>query len=152
MLEVSSDLSVSLNSGRDDWDCRFIEVAHGVQNRNQFIALEELDRWRKQQPDDTELYSSFFRYYTDDPLIEPVLAGFGMDFDDEKNPERAQKEALPVVKYLMDKYDIKESDISISFSGAKGFHIFINRRVFGIEPHFWLPKIFKSMASNARRR
>lgn len=146
MLELASDLSVMVDSGRDDWGCRIIEVAHGVQNRNQFITLEGLEEWRRQQSDDIELYSSFFRYYTDDPLIGPVLAGFGMDFDDEQNPERARKEALTVAKYLMDKYDIKEFEISIAFSGGKGFHVFVNRRVFGVEPHYWLHKIFKSMA------
>ena len=130
----------------DDWGCRFIEVAHGVQNRNQFIRLDDLEEWRRKQPDDVDLYSSFFRYYTDDPNLGAVLAGFGMDFDDEQNPERARKEALTVIKYLMDKYDIKEFDISIAFSGNKGFHVFVNRRVFGIEPHYWLHKIFKSMA------
>jgi predicted transcriptional regulator len=130
----------------DDWDCRVIEVAHGVQNRNTFIKLDDLEEWKKKQPDDIDLYSSFFRYYTDDPNLGAVLAGFGMDFDDEQNPERARKEALAVAKYLMDRFDIKEFDISIAFSGNKGFHIFVNRRVFGIEPHYWLHKIFKGMA------
>ena len=126
--------------------CRIIEVARGVNRRNTFITLEELDEWIKQQPEDADLYSSFFRYYTDDPNVGGVLAGFGMDFDDNENPEKARKEALTVVKYLMDRFDIKEEDISICFSGNKGFHVFVNRRVFNIEPHYFLPQIFKEMA------
>jgi hypothetical protein len=40
----------------DDWDCRVIEVAHGVQNRNTFIKLDDLEEWKKKQPDDIDLY------------------------------------------------------------------------------------------------
>jgi len=126
--------------------CRIIEAAHGLNMRNVFISLDYLEKWIKAQPDISGLYSSFFRYYTDDPNVGGVLAGFGMDFDDEQNPERARREALVVIKYLMDRFDVKEQDINICFSGSKGCHVFVNHAVLGIEPHAFLPQIFKSMA------
>ena len=72
--------------------CKIIEAARGVKDRNHFISLDDLEEWRRQQPDYAELYSSFFRYYTDDPYVGGVLAGFGIDFDDAAKPQRAQKE------------------------------------------------------------
>lgn len=134
------------DSGFEGKQCRLIEVAHGLNMRNAFISLDDLDKWIKAQPDIPGLYSSFFRYYTDDPNVGGVLAGFIMDFDAEQNPERARKEALAVIRNFMDRFDIKEQDLSICFSGNKGFHTIVNHAVFGIEPHAYLPQIFKSMA------
>ncbi len=131
---------------------RLIEVAHGLTNRNTFISLDDLEEWRREQGDDFELYSSYFRFFTDDPNIGGVLGGFGMDFDDEQNPEKARKEALIVIKDLINRYEIDENSISTCFSGNKGFHVFINRRVFGVEPEYHLPRIFKSMAQELRDR
>jgi hypothetical protein len=125
--------------------CSIIEVAHSVKARNVFIDLDDLGDWIKHQPD-VDLYSSLFRYYIDDPNIGGVLAGFGLDFDDAEKPERARKEALATVKFLIDFYDVKEKDISVCFSGNKGFHVFVNHAVLNVEPHVFLPQIFKSMA------
>jgi len=138
-------------NGFEGRSCRIIEVAHGLNQRNVFISLDDLEEWLKRQLD-VDLYSSFFRYYTDDPYVGGVLAGFGLDFDDVDNPRRAQKEALTVIRYLMDRYDIKEEDISICFSGNKGFHVFVNHSVLGVEPHFYLPQIFKNMAKELARK
>lgn len=64
------------NNGFEGKHCRIIEVAHGLNMRNVFIRLDDLDRWLKEQLDIPGLYSSLFRYYTDDPNIGGVLAGF----------------------------------------------------------------------------
>lgn len=131
--------------------CRIIEVAHSPSNRNVFLDYKkDLKNWIKNQLD-IDLYSSFFRYYTDDPNVGGVLAGFGMDFDDAEKPKRTQKEALTVIKNLQDRFDIEEQDISVCFSGKKGFHVFVNHAVLGIEPHYYLPKIFKEMAKELIR-
>jgi hypothetical protein len=124
---------------------RIIEVAHSVKQRNVFIKLDDLGGWLKNQLD-IDLYSSFFRYYTDDPNVGGVIASFGMDFDDAEKPERARREALTVITYLMDTYNIQERDISICFSGNKGFHVWVNHAVLAVEPHAYLPQIFKLMA------
>ncbi|MEM4649662.1 MAG: hypothetical protein QXP78_03230, partial [Candidatus Bathyarchaeia archaeon] len=140
---MQKDNNESVNINFSDY---FIEVACGVNNRNHFIKLNDLEKWRKEQKDDKELYTSLFQYPTDDPNLGEIIADFLMDFDSIENPERARKEALLIAKNLINEYGIKEEDVSIAFSGNKGFHICVNKNVFGLKPDYWLPRIFKNMA------
>jgi predicted transcriptional regulator len=141
-LESPEEASPQVGDGAE-W---FIEVSVGLHDRNRFIKLKDLQAWRRGVGVDEELYSSLFRFPTDDPSVGPVLGGFCLDFDDEQQPDRARREALATAKFLIESYAVREADLSISFSGNKGFHLFVNRRVFGVEPDALLPRIFKSMA------
>jgi hypothetical protein len=110
------------------------------------ISLDNLDSWIREQEDDSDLYSSKFRYSTEDPYIGGVLAGLGFDLDCVEKPEKARKEAISLIADLKNRFNIPEKSISIHFSGNKGFHVFINRRVFDLEPDTDLPAVFKKMA------
>jgi hypothetical protein len=131
---------------------RYIEVAYrdreGHFHRNVCIRLEKLDEWRNAYADAQDLYSSYYRFYTEDPEVGPVFSGLGMDFDCAEKPERARKEAIAIISYLKDHYEIPVEGISIAFSGDKGFHIFVNRRVFQADPDVDLPLIWRKMAED----
>jgi hypothetical protein len=126
----------------DDW---YVEVNDALRHDSHFIKFDQLDDWIAKALD-VEHYTSMFRYPTPDIHVGALLAGFGLDFDCADNPDKARKEAVAVIKFLMGKYGMTEHDFSIAFSGCKGFHVFINRHVLDIQPHAQLPAIFKDMA------
>lgn len=55
-------------------------------------------------------------------FTDVVTSKLVFDFDDEKNPENAQKDANTIVNRLLKK-GFKEEDLGIFFSGGKGFHV-----------------------------
>ena len=117
----------------------------------EMILLSELEAWRKKHGD-AELYSSVYRYLTDDPNIGCVLGGFAMDLDCEDDPDRAKREGYVLVYHLITKLKIPEHSVSIAFTGLKGIGIIVNRRVFGTEPSELLPRIHKSMAEELKEK
>lgn len=132
---------------REHAEFKWIEFSVTVHRQTPpfMIKLQDLEKTRKKYGDE-DLYTSVYRYLTDDPYLGPVLSGFYMDFDCAENPERARKEAYVTVHTLITQYKIPVDSISISFSGRKGIAIFVNRRVFGTEPSENLPLVWKSMA------
>jgi len=131
----------------------WIEVSQTVyrQHPPQMIKLEDLPKWIQQQPRDADLYSSVFRYNNPDPYVGGCLSGLLLDFDHAEKPDRARREAVAAVKHLKDRFNIPEVCIRICFSGGKGFHVIINRRVFNISPSKDLPLILKSMAKELQK-
>jgi len=129
---------------------RYIEVAYrdrdGRFHRSKYIELDGLDKWQEVHGDFPALYSSYNRFYTEDPEVGPVFSGFGIDLDEAEKPEKTRKEAIAIISYLKDYYEIPVEGISIAFSGNKGFHIFVNRRVFQVDPDIDLPLIWRKMA------
>jgi len=128
-------------------ECKWTEFSHTTHREVPplMITLEQLDELKAKYRHE-DCYTSIFRYSGKDPNIGSLLSGFPLDFDDRENPERARKEACIVVADLMDRLGIPEQSISICFTGSKGFAIFVNRRIFGIQPSERLPLILKSMA------
>ena len=138
-----------VNDNFSDW---WIEFSKGVKRSvpPRMIRLKDIENERA-KTDNAELYTTYFRYPTDDPYIGPVYGGFLLDFDDETNPNRARKEAYVAVRYLRDVLKIPEEFIDIRFSGQKGISIVVPAKVFGVEPSVLLPVIFKRMAKNLAR-
>jgi predicted transcriptional regulator len=131
--------------GLNEW---FIEVSDGVKRKTppEMIRVSELQEWQAAHQSSTQgLFSSIYWYPTDDPYIGGVLSNFYMDFDYEENPDKARKEAVAVVKKLVNDYDIPEDTISIAFSGKKGISVTIDYRVFNAESSADLPLIWKSL-------
>ena len=114
------------------------------------IRLKDLENERAKSGD-VEIYTSYFRYPTDDPNIGPVYGGFLLDFDDEINPDRARKEAFVVACYLRDALKIPEEFIDIRFSGHKGISVAVPAEVFGVKPSVLFPAIYKQMARDLAR-
>ena len=126
----------------------FIEVSDGVKRSTppKIIKVDELSEWQEQhQNSEQGLFSSVYMYPTDDPYIGGVLSNFYTDFDCEENPDKARKEAVALVKTLMNDYRIAEENIEIAFSGMKGISILISHEVFNVEARADLPLIWKSL-------
>ena len=77
---------------------------------------------------------------------KPEISFMPLYFDlDHEDVEVSQKDALRIVQFFGG-LSLDESDISVYFSGKKGFHILVNPYVLGIEPHMELHRIFKYIA------
>jgi hypothetical protein len=138
-------LKLSSSEEYQDW---FVEFSRGLKRDipPRMVRLRELDELFEQtrQSDDIDLFSSIYRYQTEDPYVGPVIGGLVFDLDDAE-PENPRRELLKLVSYLKNELGITEESIDICFSGAKGFSVVVNRRVFGFEPSDNLPLIHKSM-------
>jgi len=127
----------------------FVEVSEGVKRKTppNMIRTEALGEWQtKNQSSRLGLFSSIYQYPTEDPYIDGVLSDFYMDFDYEKNPDEARKEAVATSKKLITDYDISEENLVIAFSGMKGISITIDHKVFNAESSADLPLIWKDIA------
>lgn len=59
-----------------------------------------------------------------------------IDIDNEEDLSESQKRAIAIITRLQSEYDLSPEDLSIYFSGNKGFHVVINLNSFGSpEPH-----------------
>jgi len=126
----------------------FIEVSDGVKRKTppQMIKVSDLREWQAKHQSSTQgLFSSIYVYPTDDPYIGGVISDFYMDFDCEETPDKARKEAVAVVKKLINDYEIPEENINIAFSGMKGISITVDYRIFNAESSVDLPLIWKSI-------
>lgn len=54
-----------------------------------------------------------------------------IDLDDEANPDRAQAEALACIHEISSRLGIPEEHLWATFSGHKGFHLFLAPQIFG---------------------
>lgn len=126
----------------------YVEVSEGVVRSQpaQMAKESELEAWLSNHQNSTRgLFSSIFRYPTIDPYVGGVLSDFFLDFDNETNPDRARKDAVLVVKKLIEEYKIPESAIAIAFSGMKGVSITVSHAVFDANPSEHLPLVWKSI-------
>lgn len=126
----------------------FIEVSDGVKRKTppEMIRVSELQEWQAKHQSSTQgLFSTIYRYPTDDPYIGGVISDFYMDFDYEENPDKARKEAVTVVKKLVQDYDIPEKSIGTAFSGMKGISVTVDHRIFNAKSSAYLPLIWKNM-------
>jgi hypothetical protein len=126
----------------------FIEVCEGFHRPTppEMRKTSELPQWKTaHESSNVGLFGSIFSYATDDPQVGPVLSPFYLDFDCADAPNKAQKEATAVIKKLMQDYDIPEANITIAFSGQKGFSVTISPEVFCAEASEHLPQIWKSI-------
>jgi len=126
----------------------YIEVSDGVKRKTppEMIKVSELHEWQTKHQSSTQgLFSSIYMYPTDDPYIGGVISDFYMDFDYEENPDKARKEAVAVIKKLIQDYDIPEKSIGTAFSGMKGISVTVDHRIFNAESSAYLPLIWKSM-------
>jgi antitoxin component HigA of HigAB toxin-antitoxin module len=65
-----------------------------------------------------------------------------------KNLEMSRQDAVKLMHFFMEKFDMTEDEIRVFFSGSKGFHVIVNPIVLGIKPHKNLHKVFKFIANN----
>jgi hypothetical protein len=117
------------------------------------VNAAEIEAWKTTHESSTAgLFSSIFSYPTEDPYVGDVISDFYLDFDKEDNPNQARKEAVAVIKKLIEEYRIPESAVSIAFSGCKGISVTISPLVFNAQPASDLPLIWKSLAKELQAR
>lgn len=130
--------------------------------RNVFMDLSQFDTWRHKTCGNVGVYRSAFRYSR--PLVEQtpegrsqpapqdvlLYEGFYMDLDksplDGKAWHELKEECGRILDVLDTVFGIKESQVSIAFSGSKGVHLYIPPEVMGIQPAWNLNEAFRNMA------
>jgi len=133
------------------FDAWWVEVSDGLFRKTppEMTRVSELPKWQQKHSQSQQgLFSSIYRYPTDDPYIGGVLSDFYVDLDCEENPDKARKEAMAIAKTLINDYNIPEEIIKIAFSGMKGISISISHEVFGTEVRADLPMIWKSIVKH----
>lgn len=67
-----------------------------------------------------------------------------IDIDNEEDLNESKSRAIDIITRLQSEYDLSPEDLSIYFSGNKGFHIVINLNSFGSpEPHEEMGSLIK---------
>ena len=135
----------------------YVEVARGgAHNRNQVVTLEALAT-------DTngivDCFATYFRFTEDfKHHVETTGSVRGytgvrhsdclpFDFDNAHDPAAAQQEAVALVRELQVRYEVSSTDLSVFFSGYKGFNVLLCGGCFGgFEPSAQMPRYFKALA------
>jgi len=143
----------------EDFSGWFVEFSDGLRRSipPRMIRLKDLETTVEEAKNrrvdgDVDLFSSVYRFQGDDPNLGPLIGGLVFDLDDARDPERARKEAVELVRSLRNEFGVREGSIDLCYSGSKGFSLVINRRVFGFEPSEILPLVHKSMAGEMAER
>ncbi|MFH2035896.1 MAG: primase C-terminal domain-containing protein [Candidatus Zixiibacteriota bacterium] len=134
-------------------DYCYADTALGdVRRRNKVLRIDEINI--PHPP--SECYMSMFRFreeYKEHCEVTGSVREIGdmacycdyLWFDiDDNDLETARGKAINLLARLATKFDVH--DLSLYFSGSKGFHIGIPSDLFGAEPGKYLPGIFKKMA------
>ncbi len=146
---MASDVNVKANPEGDD-GCYFLELGLGFPHPTPptFITIAELKRLTFKP--ETEVFTSMFRYPSHDAYESPILASLALDFDSKDDLDLARQEALRTIDYFLS-IGISQDAIKINFTGKKGFHIYINRRVFDARPHPQQEAVWRIFAKKLKR-
>ena len=130
--------------------CNIIEVG-GVINdnftRNRYCLKSKMNEHLEQFTGDK--YMTIYTYESKDintcNFIAPLYLDFDMD-DLENNYDKLIRDLKIIVYRLKTELHLQDKDIEIYFSGAKGFHILVDHKIFGFEPSRVLNKQLKTIA------
>lgn len=130
--------------------CNIIEVG-GVINdsftRNRYCPKSEINNHLEQFTGDK--YMTIYSYESNNinscNFIAPLYLDFDID-DLENNYDKLIRDLKIVVYRLKTEFHLEDKDIEIYFSGAKGFHILVDYKVFGFKPSRTLNKDLKAIA------
>lgn len=123
--------------------------------RNLFFCIgeynydEEIARFRNDY-NNTDIYECVYSYSNKDKIDESLLYGplyFDLDGDIHNDFEALRHDAISIVTYFTNEFGLKNEEINVYFSGAKGFHIIISPFVLGIDPSSNLNEIYKAWAN-----
>lgn len=112
--------------------------------RNLYGDIATIKSWvLKYGPKD--IYTSVFKYESDDVASSKLEAGLYFDIDNESNLGAAYEDLLALVVILQSQGIGRES-FHVWFSGKKGFHLTIPFNGMGIVPAKDLPAVYKKIA------
>lgn len=130
--------------------CNIIEVGGVINNsftRNRYCTKAEMNKYLEQFTGDK--YMTIYSYDSKDISTCNFVAPFYLDFDMndlESNYDKLIRDLKIIVYRLKTELHLQDKDIEIYFSGAKGFHIIVDYRVFGFTPSRNLNKDLKAVA------
>lgn len=118
--------------------------------RNMYGDISIIKSWvLKYGPKD--IYTSIFKYESEDVTSSKIEAGLYFDIDNEENLEAAYEDLLALVLILQSQ-GIERESFHVWFSGFKGFHLTIPFNGMGIVPAKDLPQIYKKIALELNQR
>lgn len=129
----------------------FIEIGgkiNGTFKRNIIIKKEDKEEALKKY-DFKDTYSTIYEYDDKDQNRANFKAPIyiDLDIDDlEKDFEKLKKDVLLLIRRLVIMFCLNQDNISLFFSGSKGFHIVIPHEVFGFEFTKDINSKYKSLA------
>lgn len=130
-------------------DCYLVELGYWVDYNNKnfkrYIYTPEniyksLLRYRYGRKG---VFKTAYSYDTKDIDNAHLFGDFYLDFDDDKNFENVREDVITSISLLTKIFRIKEYDIDIYFSGNKGVHLIIDKKILGIKPNKRLNYVFK---------
>lgn len=130
--------------------CNIIEVGGVINNnfiRNKYCLKSELNERIEQFTGDK--YMTIYSYDSKDINTCNFIAPLYLDFDIDNlkdNYDKLIRDLKIIVYRLKTELHLENRDIEIYFSGAKGFHILINHKVFGFKPSRTINKDLKAVA------
>jgi hypothetical protein len=131
----------------------YIELASLTENgrmyRKIFVranATDQIKSWRARFKN-TDVFASIGFYSRPNHNCRAVYPLF-FDIDCGEDLEKARQDCIKLVNFLCHKLRISEEDVSISFSGNKGFHVEISPIIFSA---FYSPVFMKINRKLARR-
>ena len=130
--------------------CNIIEVGGVINNnftRNRYCLKSNMNESLKQFTGDK--YMTIYSYESENinscNFIAPLYLDFDID-DLERNYDKLIRDLRIIVYRLKSELHLDNNDIQIFFSGAKGFHILVDHRIFGFQPSRTLNKDLKTIA------
>ena len=100
-------------------------------HRNVWGSYERVRQWAA-EVGNTDVYSSVFGY-SGEITTSPVYAGLYFDLDSPEL-EKALEDAN-VLLSIFDKRDLTPDSYRVSFSGKKGFHVYVSPVALDITPN-----------------
>ena len=131
---------------------KYVRLCKGVADRGTLLLEEQVissidtshDWYQSVYYYNEDQYKQFQETGTIKGIKDVRTTKLVWDFDNKIDPELARIDTIQLVNHL--KKWIPEDDIQIYFSGAKGFHLMLDTRVFGKTlPSKNLPLIFDSL-------
>ena len=137
-------------------DCNIIEIGYTTLcnterrfSRNVYLNYNELFNFFKTHTCIDSYCSAYL--YSSDKISEAELYGnLYLDFDDDKNLDKAREDVIRTLSFLKIVYQIPNDQVKIYFSGHKGFHLIVPGNILGVEPDKNLNNIFKVMAEQIK--
>lgn len=133
-------------------DCYLVELGywkdyHAKEFKRYLYVPENLyKRILRERYPNRGLFKTVYSY--NNPNIDEayMYGDFYLDFDDENNIEKVREDAISTINLINQLFRIPKEDINIFFSGSKGFHLTVDKKILGVEPDKKLNIIYKHIA------
>lgn len=116
---------------------------------NGVTVNQQLQEWIHKH-NETDIYKCSYAYENNDIENCKIISNLYLDFDGNIDTEEnfnTLKRQVSLCYFMLKSYiKLKDEDIQLFFSGAKGFHIIIDYKILGLEPKENLNMDFKKFA------